>query len=71
MSERIFNIFNILKKEYVDSEVVSGEMIYSTELSLEFSEAEVREGIQAFLDWDESPATFQLKRGETHWIVES
>ena len=59
MSERIFNIFNILQKEYFYSEVVSGEFIYSTELSLEFSEAEVREGIQAFLDWDESPATFK------------
>lgn len=70
MSERIFNIFNILQKEYFYSEVVSGEFIYSTELSLEFSEAEVREGIQAFLDWDESPATFKLERGETHWIVE-
>jgi hypothetical protein len=70
MSEQILNILNILKKEYFYSDVVSGEFIFSTELSLEFSKAEVREGIQAFLDWDESPATFKLERGETHWIVE-
>ena len=66
MSERIFNL---LKKEYFYSDVVSGEMIYSTELSLDFHEAEVRKGIQAFLDWDESSETFELERGETHWIV--
>jgi hypothetical protein len=62
-------VFELLQADYVGSDVTSGEMIYSTELSLGFTESSVRKGIQTFLDWDDSEETFELERGDKHWIV--
>lgn len=62
-------VYDILCDEYLHSDVTSGEMIYSTTLSLKFSEGDVREGVQTFLDWDDSPETFKLERGDKHWII--
>jgi hypothetical protein len=62
-------VYDILCDEYLHSDVTSGEMIYSTTLSLKFSEGDVREGVQTFLDWDDSPETFELERGDKHWII--
>ena len=62
-------VFEILKKEYARSEVVSGEFIHSTILTLGFSEEIVRKGIQKFLDWDESEETFEIEQGRLHWII--
>jgi hypothetical protein len=59
----------MLKDQYITSDVVSGEFIYSAEIPSVFTEAEVRYGIQQFLDWDESPATFELEANEPHWII--
>lgn len=67
--DRSDEVFEILYADYVGSDVTSGEMIYSTELSLEFTESSVREGVQTFLDWDDSEETFELERGDKHWIV--
>ena len=62
-------VYDILCDEYLHSDVTSGEMIYSTTLSLKFSEGDVREGVQTFLDWDDSPETFKLERGDKHWVI--
>lgn len=64
-------IFNILQKKYVTSEVTSGQMIYSVKLSTKFSRPIVRKGIQAFLDWDESEETFILKKTKSgkNWKI--
>jgi hypothetical protein len=67
--DRSDEVFELLQADYVGSDVTSGEMIYSTELSLVFTESSVREGIQTFLDWDDSEETFELERGDKHWIV--
>jgi hypothetical protein len=67
--DRSDEVFELLQADYVGSDVISGEMIYSTELSLGFTESSVREGIQTFLDWDDSEETFELERGDKHWIV--
>ncbi len=67
--DRSDEVFELLQADYVGSDVTSGEMIYSTELSLGFTESSVREGIQTFLDWDDSEETFELERGDKHWIV--
>ena len=52
------DIFEDIKKEYADSEVVSGEFIYSLEFDENWEKEEIEEGIQEFLDWDESDAEF-------------
>lgn len=62
-------VYYALMKEYVTSEVTSGEMIYSTKIPLRFNENEVREGIQKFLDWDDSAETFELEKGTNYWVV--
>lgn len=62
-------IFNDLRSAYADSEVTSGEFYHQEEISLEYNEDDVREGIQMFLDWDESSANFVLEKGEDHWII--
>ena len=67
--DRSDEVFDILSDEYLHSDITSGEMIYSTTLSLEYNEGDVREGVQTFLDWDDSPETFKLVRGDKHWII--
>lgn len=67
--DRSDEVYDLLVKEYMSSDVVSGEMIYSTKIPLEFTEGDVREGIQTFLDWDDSAERFALERGDKHWVV--
>ena len=68
-SEEKDHIFGCMKKLYSTSEVVSGEFYHYVEISLGYDEETVREGIQKFLDWDESPAIFELEKGKQHWII--
>jgi hypothetical protein len=52
-----------LKSMYVYSEVTSGEFIHG-EILYGYAlipENIIREGVQAFLDWDESPEEFELE----------
>jgi hypothetical protein len=62
-------VLDLLKKQYVTSDVVSGEFIYSAQIPSMFAEDEARYGIQQFLDWDESPATFDLEANNPFWII--
>jgi hypothetical protein len=76
-SEGKIKVFELLKAEYLKSDVVSGEFIHSAILTLGFSEDDVRGGVQLFLDWDESSSSSssskllsQLTRyGRLHWII--
>lgn len=63
------DVFEILKKEYLASEVVSGEFIHSAMILDAFTEEQVRKGVQMFLDWDESPETFDIEQSESNWII--
>ena len=47
-------IFDLLIDEYRNSDVCSGELIYSVKIPLLYDEEGVRCGIQMFLNWDES-----------------
>lgn len=67
--DRSEEIFEQLKSEYVDSDVTSGEFYSQVEISMDYTEDEVREGIQMFLDWDESEAEFELEEGEEFWNI--
>ncbi len=62
-------IFTQLKKVYSDSFVTSGEFYQYIEISLGYDEEQVREGIQAFLDWDKSTAKFKLEKGSIFWKI--
>lgn len=64
-------ILKELITEYLDSDVTSGEFIYSTEISIEHNEQDVRNGIQDFLNWDKSKEKFNLEKGDKYWIVTS
>lgn len=66
---RSVTIYEDLKRRYHDSDVVSGEFIYSLILTSDYPEEIVRAGIQMFLDWDDSPAKFDLVSGKKHWFV--
>jgi hypothetical protein len=67
--DRAYKVFEVLKKQYATSEVVSGEFIHSVILTLGFSKEDIRRGVQLFLDWDESEATFDVEQGGLHWII--
>lgn len=67
--EKSEEIYELLREEYVSSDVTSGEMIFSIKISMEYNESDVREGIQKFLDWDGSEETFNLKMGKKYWKV--
>jgi len=68
-NDRSDEVFDQLVENYADSDVVSGEFYMHEKISNEISEASVREGIQTFLDWDESVAKFDLKKGKKYWII--
>ena len=54
----------------VNSEVTSGEYIYSLTFDKAMGKKEVRELVQSFLDWDESEETFDVYFKENKfWIV--
>ena len=54
------DLLEAIKKEYADSEVTSGEFIFSLTFSYSYSEQEVIEAVQDFLDWDESDEEFEI-----------
>lgn len=56
------DIFEDIQKLYAVSEVVSGEFIYSLEFDSFWEKEEVEEGVQEFLDWDESDAAFVVSK---------
>lgn len=62
-------IFDLLIDEYRNSDVCSGELIYSVKIPLLYDEDEVRCGIQMFLDWDESEEIFGLKKNRKYWKI--
>jgi hypothetical protein len=66
---RATKVYDQLVRNYSESDVVSGEFYMYEKISTEFTEASAREGIQAFLDWDESEAKFDLKKGKKYWII--
>jgi hypothetical protein len=68
-SEGKIKVFELLKTEYLKSDVVSGEFIHSAVIPLGFSMDDVRGGIELFLDWDESDESFDLEKGELNWII--
>jgi len=68
-SYRATKVYDQLVRNYSGSDVVSGEFYMYEKISTDFTEASVREGIQAFLDWDESEAKFDLKKGKKYWII--
>lgn len=70
-------VFEYLKKEYINSDVVSGEFIHSEVIPTKLNDKELNEyhvikGIQAFLDWDDSEETFRVEyvKSENGWAVE-
>lgn len=67
-------ILEILKQAYVKSDVTSGEFIHSTKIPTivwdeELPEQEIVTGIQMFLDWDESPETFEIMKIGKYWYT--
>ena len=64
-------VFDRLCKLYVDSDVTSGEFYHQVnDFKVdEFTEGDMREGIQTFLDWDESDAKFELKKVKKYWKI--
>ena len=62
-----------LKKQYVSSEVVSGEFIFEVTIpedlipGAKLTRADVIEGIQEFLDWDDSPVAFAVSLNNGNW----
>lgn len=62
-------IFDLLIDEYRNSDVCSGELIYSVKIPLLYGEEDVRCGIQMFLNWDESEEIFGLKKNRKYWKI--
>lgn len=68
-NEATYEVFDILRKEYLKSEVISGEFIHSVMISNTFTQEQVRRGVQMFLDRDESEETFEIEKGDPSWII--
>lgn len=70
-------VFSILKNEYFHSDVTSGEFIHTVSipdnsLGNEITKEDVIEGIQSFLNWDESEVTFDvIKFGNTWYTTDN
>lgn len=69
-------VFAELKKQYIDSDVTSGEFIHTALIPekinfKELNEYHVIRGIQTFLDWDESEERFSViyDREQKAWVV--
>ena len=58
----IEHIVDHLQKKYMFSDVTSGEWVHCTTISGGYSKEIAVEGMQTFLDWDESDETFDLFR---------
>jgi hypothetical protein len=63
-----------LKMQYLDSEVTSGEFIHTVQLPERygknlFNKDDIIQGIQEFLDWDESPETFDVIKFGNYWYT--
>lgn len=67
--EESHEVADKLIKNYTNSDVVSGEFYSKEKISIEINEATVRQGIQIFLDWDESEAKFDLVKGKKYWKI--
>jgi len=69
-------IQDFLKRQYVTSEVTSGEFIHTVKIPENLGKGkvtkeEVVEGVQEFLNWDESSETFDIiKFGESWYTTE-
>jgi len=69
-SPDIEQVVDYLKDKYSESDVTSGEFIIGEVLCGCMTEDEVREAVQAFLDWDESPQTFDIKKEKNgSWVI--
>jgi len=60
--------------QYLDSEVTSGEFIHTVQLPERygknlFNKADIIQGIQEFLDWDESDEEFDVIKFGNHWYT--
>lgn len=67
-------IQGLLQDRYTNSEVTSGEFINGQILpvyvfGMKITRLSVGTGIQQFLDWDESPAEFEIERSGQVWLV--
>lgn len=67
-------ILGSLKSEYRLSDVTSGELIHTIKLpetiaGHDLTKEDVIEGIQAFLDWDDSPENFDVIKFGKHWYT--
>ncbi len=71
-------IITLLKTLYSTSEVTSGEFIHSISLPaifksngeiIELTAQDIKNGIQSFLDWDESPEDFDIIKFGNHWYT--
>ena len=69
ISEGAESVYNTLIKKYQKSDVVSGEFYDKVKFGIDIKEEDLRNGIQEFLDWDESEAKFVLKPNRKFWKV--
>jgi len=66
-----YDVFKTLHKKYFKSDVTSGEFYHQVKdfRVSEYTQDEMRVGIQRFLDWDESDAKFDLKKNKIFWKI--
>ena len=74
MSDTSHNITAWLQDLYAESEVTSGEFIHSIRVPrhwgiIKVSKKEIVDGVQEFLDWDESPETFRVVFQDDRWLI--
>lgn len=63
-------VFDYLQNEYVESDVTSGEYIYSVVLPIGIGSWEaVTEGVNRFLEWDESDEKVEVWASDRGWEV--
>ena len=66
-----YDVFKTLQQKYFKSEVTSGEFYFKVKdfRVSEYTEDEMRVGVQRFLDWDDSEAEFDLKKNRIFWKI--
>jgi len=67
-------VFKMVQAMYVHSDVTSGEFIHTTKIHSEICDTIIPKeaivgGIQEFLDWDESPETFEVIQIGKYWYT--
>lgn len=72
--DKIVAIVSSLKSEYRLSDVTSGEFIHTIKLpstiaGYDLTKEDVIQGIQEFLDWDDSPEEFDIIKFGNHWYT--